>query len=323
MANRCTLNNLQEDIGYSFKNISLLQEAITHPSMKQRQRGHAHNYERLEYLGDSVLNLVISEHLFTTFTEYSEGALTKKKSYLVSNPTICAVAAPLKLGDIMIMTRGEELSGGRTNENNIGNAMEAIIGAVYRDGGLEKAREVIMRFWENIIDDDGTVDPKSALQEWAQQRGLPLPVYSLVDVVGQARGSNFTMSVSVCGHNSVTGNGKSKKIAEKAAATKMLELIRTNIDDNEVSSNKSILLHNATRQPVSALQEWAQKHKLPLPEYHLVEQKGQPHCRMYTISVSVNGYDSVTGEGRSKQLAKKAAAGKMLETVLVMKLNNP
>ena len=220
------LSQLQSELGYNFSNISLLNEALSHPSLRQVRKDQ-NDYERLEFLGDAVLNLLISEEIYKSFTDYDEGQLAKIRAFLVCKDSICKVSERLKLENLIIMTRGEELSGGRTNLNNVENAMEAIIAAIYLDGGLEAVRSVVLKLWAQLLEIGGEVklDPKSALQEWAQSLSMSIPAYSLVSKVGESHMPMFKVMVTIDHLEAEYGEGKSIKMAEKEAASKFLKRV--------------------------------------------------------------------------------------------------
>lgn len=218
------LEKLQSDLGYSFKDQALLRQAISHPSLKQL-KNDTQDYERLEFLGDAVLGMLITEAIYIEFSELDEGQLAKIRSSLVCKDSICKVARHLKLEDVMIMTRGEELSGGRSNLNNVENVMEAIIGAIYLDGGLEKARKIVLKLWSALMVNGGATDPKSALQEWSQSRSMSLPRYEIVSREGEAHAPIFRVMVTIDDLVPECGEGKSIKSAEKDAASKLLKRV--------------------------------------------------------------------------------------------------
>lgn len=214
---------LQQKIGYRFSDIGLLGIALTHPSVVEDTEG---NYERLEFLGDAVLGLVISEILYGTFTGDDEGVLTKKKIALVRGQRIVEVAKTIGLGDAIQMSQGEEDCGGRSSAKNLENALEALIGAVYLDGGLGAVSKLVALHWKPLVDrisELQLVDPKTALQEWAQSRNLPIPTYKVVNKTGLEHCPEFTVEVHLSDYSAVSASGKNKKSAELAAAGLLLE----------------------------------------------------------------------------------------------------
>ncbi|MDF2964985.1 MAG: rnc [Rickettsiaceae bacterium] len=224
---------LEQLLGYNFIDEALIFEALSHPSLNHNQHAKnspkISNYERLEFLGDSVLNLVISELIYHRYSEYDEGMLAKLRASLVCKEQISQIAKSLKLAEYIIMTEGEEKSGGRLNENNLENAMEAIIGAIYLDSNLEEVKKVISKLWKDVLASPVELyaDPKSALQEWVQARKLPIPSYDVVEQTGSSHSPLFKVQIKVDGVSAV-GVGKSKKAAEKEAAKLLLKKISNN-----------------------------------------------------------------------------------------------
>lgn len=217
---------LEEKIGYRFKNPAYMQQALTHSS-----KSGAINNERIEFLGDRVLNLVIAHALFEKFPDEQEGQLAKRHSALVQGRMLAIVGTILSLGDFVILSDSERLSGGAGNENIISDAMEALLGAIFLDGGLEPARAVILTLWGNNIETltDAHHDPKTELQEWVQARGLPLPEYEIVHRSGPDHAPRFEIEVRVKGYEPVTAEGSSRRHAEKAAARSMIELLKRSL----------------------------------------------------------------------------------------------
>lgn len=220
------ISSLEKSIGYVFKNKKLLIEALSHPSSKNGKE-RALDYERLEMLGDSILNFIISEALFKKFPESEEGKLAKTRSYLVSGPKVAEIASSIGLGDYILLGRGEEISGGRTREGNSENAMEALVASVYLDGGLEEARVLVLSLWGDLSEnmDPRLIDPKSRLQEWAQEKGLGIPGYKETAKTGSAHNPFFTVSAEVGGYSASASAG-SLKSAQKAAARKLIEYLK-------------------------------------------------------------------------------------------------
>lgn len=206
-------------LNYAFKDEELLNEALTHPSSPQKK-----NYERMELLGDAVLSLVITERLLTLHPQESEGDVVKRRAALVNGTTLAEVASEIGLGKHLILGDSEQQGGGRENARNLENAIEAVIGAVYKDGGLEAARNVVLQFFAQRIDDMKAPpkDPKTALQEWAQGLGKPLPEYKLVEQTGPSHAPLFVVEVSVEGLTPATAEASTKRLAERLAAEKLL-----------------------------------------------------------------------------------------------------
>ncbi|QGR02876.1 ribonuclease III [Ehrlichia ruminantium] len=222
-----TTNNISEIIGYSFKNTQLLNEALTHPSVSSSKDSMNFNYERLEFLGDAVLNLVISEMLFNIFPKDTEGNLAKKKTALVCGTKLVEVAQSINLGTFIIMSDGERTCGGANNSSNLENALEALIGAIYLDGGLKAAKNFIFLFWKNSAKHMKVPpqDAKTILQEWAQSKGLLAPSYHIVNKSGPDHNPIFTVEVRMHSYETLQATGNNKKIAEQKAASLMLEKI--------------------------------------------------------------------------------------------------
>lgn len=215
------MSTLEEKLGLKFQDEQLLQRAITHPSMGKANP----NYERLEFLGDSVLGLIISSELFKRYPDEAEGELTKRLAGLICGETLVKIAEKLQIAEHISMSESESKSGGRDNKANLENVMEAIIGALYLDQGFRAAQAFVLREWEQLIDNmvEPPKDAKSALQEWAQGRGLPLPDYNVTNQDGPSHAPEFTISVSIQGFPAEDGTGTSKRTAEQEAATKLLK----------------------------------------------------------------------------------------------------
>jgi ribonuclease-3 len=207
----------------SFSNKALIEQALTHPSFSKTGA----DYERLEFLGDHVLGLVIAEELYKNYGHEDEGHLTKRLAGLICGETLVKVAGKLELGKHIKMAGSEEASGGRTNRATLENATEALIAAIYLDQGLEAARKFILANWADLIENmhQPPKDAKSSLQEWAQGRGLPLPEYVVTSTTGPSHAPVFVVEVKVEGLEPKQGTGSSKRAAEQEAAKQMLEAI--------------------------------------------------------------------------------------------------
>lgn len=214
-------DDLAERLGHTFSQPALLHEALTHPSMADAQQP---SYERLEFLGDRVLDLVIAALLLRRFPEEPEGMLSRRHSALVRAQALTRVAREIGLGDYIKLPRGEEDSGLRDRDSVLADAMEALIAALWLDGGEGVARNFIESRWEAMIVEDATPPKaaKMALQEWAQGRGLPVPAYSEIERTGPDHAPQFLIEVSVSGQAPVRGQGASKRVAEDAAAQALL-----------------------------------------------------------------------------------------------------
>jgi ribonuclease III len=221
---------LEERIGYKFRNSLLLAEALTHPSLGHEAQNYHFDYQRLEFLGDAVLQLVITEYLFRNFKVEAEGQLTKLRSRLVSRDALKTHATALNLGRYILMGRGEEASGGRERTSTLADAFEALIGALYLDGGLEVAKTFILTQTrtdlQKLAEEPVDINPKGDLQELLQSISPHSPVYELVSQSGPEHEKTFVSQVVweeiVLGQ----GSGRSKKQAETAAAYEALQLRR-------------------------------------------------------------------------------------------------
>lgn len=216
------MDELTDIIGYEFDDPALARTALTHRSAAVRSH---QTYERLEFLGDRVLGLAIADMLYDAFPGEDEGALAKRLVALVRRETLADVATRLGVGPLILLSRGEEEAGGRENPAILADVCESLIGAVYRDGGLEPARAFIERHWSALM--EGTAEPpkdaKTSLQEWAQGRGFALPSYRQVARSGPDHAPLFTIEVGVGDYPPEIGEGPTKRIAEQSAAEKLLE----------------------------------------------------------------------------------------------------
>lgn len=213
-------------IGYSFKQPELLDRAMTHRSATQGKTAEWSN-ERLEFLGDRVLGLVMVETLMERFPKMREGELAPRLNTLVSRKTCAVIGAELGLGQFLIVDQSERSTGGADKPSLLANATEAILGAIYTDAGLEKARKVTLKLFQKVLKQSTETprDPKSALQEWAQASGLATPTYRHISREGPDHAPVFTVSVIVDGHEPLPGMGSSKQVAEREAARAMLAAI--------------------------------------------------------------------------------------------------
>jgi len=216
----------QQAIGYRFKDLALLDRAMTHRSATHGKAAEWSN-ERLEFLGDRVLGLVMVETLMERFPKLREGELAPRLNTLVSRKACALVGAELGLGQFLIVAHSERSTGGADKPSLLANAIEALIGAIYADAGLERARRVTLKLWQKLLKESSetTRDPKSALQEWAQAAGLPTPSYRQLSREGPDHAPMFTVTVLVEGHQSQSGVGSSKQVAEREAARAMLAAI--------------------------------------------------------------------------------------------------
>lgn len=220
--------DLEKSLGYHFKDRMLLLEALTHKSFHHESRDKPTPYnERLEFLGDSVIGLIVVEYLFLMKQHYSESVLAKIKSYLVSENVFAGIAASISLDKYLLLGKGEELSGGRSKKSLLSDALEAVIGAVYIDGGFVKAREIVLNFFRSKIEaavrSGEFYDYKTELQEKTQLLHGVLPEYRVIKQQGEEHKRIFTVAVFLNGEELGTASGKRKKEAEALAAKKALE----------------------------------------------------------------------------------------------------
>lgn len=220
---------LQHRIAYRFKDVGLLEQALTHTSRANEDvSGGVRDNESLEFLGDAVLGLVIADWLFRDCPEFDEGQKSKTKAALVSTVALARQAERLGLGEHLLLGRGEERTGGRRKQALLADAYEALIAAIYLDGGIEQARAFMTREFASLLEDvrrHGLVtrDDKSALQEYLQSHGYPLPEYRVTGTVGPDHRKLFEVEVLVNGEPLAQASGASKKEAEQAAARQALE----------------------------------------------------------------------------------------------------
>ena len=217
---------LENRIEYKFRNSLLLAEALTHPSLAyESSRPHFDN-QRLEFLGDAVLQLVVTEVLFSRFPEFSEGQLTKLRSQLVSRKALAKFAGTISLGDYVMLGKGEESSGGRKRQSTLADAFEALVGAIYLDAGISPARQLIVRVCQDelalIANSPVERNPKGELQEALQAIEPEAPVYRIIGESGPDHRRVFQAEVAWRGDLLATGKGKSKKEAEIRAASEAL-----------------------------------------------------------------------------------------------------
>lgn len=205
---------------YLFKNKALEAQALTHPSLRAKE-----NNQRLEFLGDAVLGLVVAEMLYQRYPEEQEGDLARRHAALVCGEALVRVAEEAKLGELLRMAASEAQSGGRSTASNLEDACEALIGAMYLDGGLKAASQWIGHYWKDMLDSlqAPPKDAKTALQEWAQGKGLGLPIYTVQQNKGPAHAPEFTIRVEIPGVGYKEATAGNKRAAEQAAAKMLLE----------------------------------------------------------------------------------------------------
>lgn len=222
------LELLEERIGYRFQNIALLKQAITHSSFTNEQKiNKMKDYERLEFLGDAVLELVSSEFLFCEYGDRREGELTKMRASMVCEPSLAFCARDLELGEFLLLGKGEENTGGRKRDSITSDAMEAVIGAIYLDGGMERAKEFIYRFILSDLEEKQLFyDSKTNLQELIQGKLKKEFHYVLVEENGPEHDKVFFVEIVMEDETIGKGQGRTKKAAEQEAAYEALLLLR-------------------------------------------------------------------------------------------------
>lgn len=231
--------DLETALGYKFKSPALLERALTHSSVRGQDAKRADN-ERLEFIGDRVLGLAIAESLHHAHASASEGDMARRYNLLVKGEACARMARKIGLGQHLILSASETENGGRDKDNILADAIEAVLGAIFLDGGFLKARDAIIQIW-GISDGPqpasaAAADPKSALQEWAQGRGLALPSYVQLARTGPDHAPQFRTQVKVTGFAPADGNGPSKRAAEQAAASAMLDKVLGNTTPGEGES---------------------------------------------------------------------------------------
>ncbi len=222
------LSLLEERLGYKFKNIKFLEIGVTHSSFSNETKNHVPYNERQEFLGDAVLSIIVSDHIFENYTKLPEGELTKLRASLVCEKSLCGFANELELGSFLRLGHGEELMGGRERPSILADAFEAVLAAIYLDGGIEPATEFVLGFVTKALEHVENVpfkDYKTLLQEIVQKNPEERLTYALVGESGPDHDKRFEVDVmlnsNVIGH----GIGKSKKAAEQHAAKEALELM--------------------------------------------------------------------------------------------------
>lgn len=220
---------LEKKLGLKFKSIKTLQLALTHRSALENRKIKQSN-ERLEFLGDTVLEFVVSKYLFKNFPKFSEGRLTKLRSALVCEKTLNEAARELDLGRYMILGKGEEASGGREKPYLLANAFEALIGAIYLDQGFKTAQHIIHKVviseLDDIIKQKREVDPKTMLQEYVQAIKKVTPKYKTISALGPEHCKKFVVVVTIGNKRYMVGSGKTKQEAEQKAAEKTLKFLK-------------------------------------------------------------------------------------------------
>jgi len=227
MAQSNAINTLLKKLGYSFNDLALLDEALTHRSFTSK------NNERLEFLGDGILNFVIADELFKAYPDVQEGDLSRLRATLVNKESLAVIANKLNLGDVIKLGSGELKSGGFRRPSILADAVESIFGSVYCDGGFQPARDLIVRLYADRLasptDLQSLKDPKTQLQELLQSRRFSLPAYQVVDITGQAHAQVFHVKCTIEKMKiEVNGEGKSRRKAEQVAADKAIQRVNEN-----------------------------------------------------------------------------------------------
>lgn len=223
-------DNFSLKIGHQFNNIKLLEESLTHPSLSKENKDKP-NYQRLEFLGDKILSLVIGDFLVQKFPNEMEGDLSKRQAALVSGETLAAIALEIGIETVLQVSKGEKNLGGQNNKRNLENALEALIGAIYLDSNYENAKNFILKFWQNYLEKDLTPpkDPVSQLQELIQIRTKQLPEYEIIKSGGFDHAPEFIAKIQIPDHGvEFAASGKSKKEAQKEVAKIALDYVLKN-----------------------------------------------------------------------------------------------
>lgn len=226
-----SLKELSSKLGLEFPSEKLFSQALTHSSyVNEFKKNNLGDNERLEFLGDAVLKLVVSEYLYNIYPDKAEGALTKIRGAVISDAYLVNIARKLELGKYLLLGKNEKSSGGDKKKSNIANALEAIIGVIYLEFGIEKSKEVIIRLLRDLIEktsaEDFIIDYKSTLQEYAQKNKQPLPVYCVVKELGPKHRKIFWIEVKIDNKGYGMGRGYTKKEAEQKSAKTALDRLK-------------------------------------------------------------------------------------------------
>ena len=223
---------LEKKLGYKFNNINLLKNSLSHSSYANEVRNGTTSNERLEFLGDSVLSVIVADYLFNNFKNIPEGELTKLRASLVCEKALCAFSREIGIGDFLLLGKGEEKGGGRERDSILADAFESVLAAIYLDGGMEEARKFVLRFVLPELehrDDEVFKDYKTALQEIIQRNPEESVTYILKNESGPDHDKIFEVEVHLNSNVIGVGKGKNKKYAEQMAAKQALELMGTKI----------------------------------------------------------------------------------------------
>ncbi|MBM3836441.1 MAG: ribonuclease III [Verrucomicrobia bacterium] len=238
------LGPLQSRLGYAFRDVELLRLAVTHPSVAHEHGNNVHHNQRLEFLGDAVLQLVLTRVLYERFPDFGEGPLTKARAQLVNRRSLAEHGRRLELGQHLILSRGEELNGGRDRPSTLADAFEALLGAIFMDGGFESAQEFILRQFRDVFGDlevlPNLENPKGELQEVLQARSPEPPRYIMLSVSGPDHDRVFECAVFYRKEELGRGSGKSKKEAEsQAALNALVALHQSTTEANEPEESEA------------------------------------------------------------------------------------
>ena len=222
------------ELGYEFRRPELLEEALTHQSATDGEGRGKRNMERLEFLGDRVLGLVVARLLMEAHPDERVGQLARRHASLVSGEALARVGRRLDLGKYLVLSRGEMEQSGPTKARTLGDCCEAVVAALYLDGGLDAAETMIRRYWLPMMRESAKPprDPKTGLQEWAQARALPLPVYTVLRREGAAHEPLFDVECAVSGLPPFRAEGRSRRAAEQAAARRTIDFIESHVSED-------------------------------------------------------------------------------------------
>lgn len=217
------INELEKVLNYEFKDKELLKKALIHRSYGNENRKYKKiDNERLELLGDAVLDLIITEYIFKKYPNSSEGYLAKLKSMIVSEPVLADISLENNIGDYLFLSKGEEKTGGRKRKSILGDTFEALLGALYLDSEFETAREFVLKYFkeriEHIEENEELIDYKTILQEYSQQKYKQIPKYVILEEIGPDHNKQFKIGVEIKNELLATGMGKNKKSAEQRSA---------------------------------------------------------------------------------------------------------
>lgn len=227
------MESLEKRLDYKFNNVSLLKNALVHSSYANEVRGETRSNERLEFLGDSILSVIVAEHLFNKYPNMPEGELTKLRASLVCEKSLCAFSRELGIGEYLLLGKGEDKNGGRERDSILADAFEAVLASIYIDGGMVAAKKhifnTVLRDLEHHTDEDSFKDYKTVLQEIIQRNPEESVTYILIDEKGPDHDKTFTVEVHLNSNVIGRGTGKSKKQAEQMAACQALQLMGESI----------------------------------------------------------------------------------------------